>query len=274
MVTHEPFPATITITESHPHLSEGSLALKIRTDPVPIEQSRHLSCTLDESQREENPLWKWSTPDGCLDFLVPCSADGIPLTDDLDNVNRAQSSNFQYTPRYQIMERIIPLSCIDHISRGGDAWDVLRQSMGENDLGCRCDLKIHGFSDRLLRFDVISFNSISQCQSDSKAQKMRYSYAVVDFIKSSISWIVKADGILDNESRSADDQASLGNYTSEQVMSSLNSLVVWDRERREIGVEGWIDCFSICLEEYLSLGVPTARKDYKPVVKKKHARTF
>jgi hypothetical protein len=145
--------------------------------------------------------------------------------------------------------------------------------MGENDLGCRCDLKIHGFSDRLLRFDVISFNTISQIESGSKAQKMRYSYAVVDFIRSSISCTIKADDTLDNESRAANDQTSLGNYTSENVMSSLNSLVMWDRERREMGVEGWKDCFSTCLEEYLSLGVPNARKDYKPVAKKKNARS-
>ena len=44
--------------------------------------------------------------------------------------------------------------CSDHVSRGGDAWDILRNSTGANDLGCKCDVKIHGSAGRLLRFDL------------------------------------------------------------------------------------------------------------------------
>jgi hypothetical protein len=178
-----------------------------------------------------------------------------------------QPASTQNGHQYHIMERIIPLSSIDHISRGGDAWDVLRHSVGQEDLGCQCDLKIHGFSDRLLRFDVIGFcNSSRSSKSNYKA---RQSFAVVDFLRSSVSFMTNKKGTHENDGLNADAQWDLGNYTKENVMTKLNSLVMWDRERRETGVDGWADCFASCLEEYLSLGVASVGKNFIPVVKKK-----
>ena len=269
VITHEPFPATITIVESHPDLPVGSLALQIRTDPCPIEKSRHLSCTFDDSDGNQNEHEKWSTPDGALDFTIPCTSDGTVLPS-TDNTTSEQSTDNQSIPQHQIMERIIPLSSIDHVSRGGDAWDVLRESMGENDLGCNCDLKIHGFSDRLLRFDVIGFN----VNIPSKEPTIRYSFAVVDFIRKSISHISQNDDKLDASGASKEQSNPPGTYNIDEVLTVLNSLVMWERERRELGVEGWTDCFTNCLDEYLSLGVPSTQKESNPVVKKKRHHEF
>ncbi|KAL3788022.1 hypothetical protein ACHAWO_009063 [Cyclotella atomus] len=248
-VTYEPFPATITIVESHPDLSVGSLALRIRTDPIPTEQARQLSSVLDDNNKDKNTPWE--TPDGALDFSIPCDSEGNVINDDKED------SQPSIEHQYQIMERIIPISSIDHIFRGGDAWDVLRQSMGDEDLGFKCDLKIHGFSDRLLRFDVVGFGN--QSINGSDAPKMRHSFAVVDFLRSSVAYVTEKND-QDNDALSADAQWEIGNYTSENVMSNLNSLVTWDRERRETGVESWANCFATFLKECLSLGVPNAGK--------------
>lgn len=258
-LVHEPFAATISIVESHPDLPVGSLALQIRSDSVCDEQTRHLSCMVDETLKVENA--PWSTPDGALDFILPCDVDGNVFN------KEEQPAATQNGHQYHIMERIIPLSSIDHISRGGDAWDVLRHSVGQEDLGCQCDLKIHGFSDRLLRFDVIGFcNSSRSSKSNYKA---RQSFAVVDFLRSSVSFMTNKKDAHENDGLNANDQWDLGNYTKENVMAKLNSLVMWDRERRKTGVDGWADCFASCLEEYLSLGVASVGKNFIPVVKKK-----
>eukprot|EP00956_Cyclotella_meneghiniana_P028317 scaffold65317_cov49-Cyclotella_meneghiniana.AAC.4 len=252
-VTYEPFPATITVIESHPHVSSDSLALQIRTDPVPLELTRRLSGFL-ERQRDENNLW--NTPDGALDFMWECDSDGNVL----DNDSGMESTDCQF----KIMERIIPLSSIDHISRGGDAWDVLRQSVGQEDLGCRCDLKVHGFSNRLLRFDVIGFGNHNS--DENHALKLRQSFAVVDFFRSSMSRITENDQ--EDGGQSIEDQWKRGHYTVENIMVKLNDLVMWHREQRETGVEGWADCFITFIEEIFSLGVPSKGKKFIPVKKK------
>lgn len=257
-VSYKPFSATITIVESHAHLPVGSLALQIRTDPIPIEQTRHLSCVFDDDNKEEYALW--TTPDGALDFLLPCDSKGNLQSSDTNPDDESTSS--QDEPLYQIMERVIPLYSIDHISRGGDAWDVLRH--GDKDMGCRCDLKIHGFADILLRFDVISFG---QDNNSNRARKTRHSFAVVDFLRSSVSHTKEIHE--QKRDLTEDDQWELGNYTSENVIMRVNSLIMWDRDRRETGTEGWADCFATCLEEYLSLGVPSAGKKFVLVEKKR-----
>jgi hypothetical protein len=88
---------------------------------------------------------------------------------------------------------------------------------------------------------------------------MRHSFAVVDFLRSSVAYVTEKND-QDNDALSADAQWEIGNYTSENVMSNLNSLVTWDRERRETGVESWANCFATFLKECLSLGVPNAGK--------------
>lgn len=256
-VTYEPFPATITVVESHPDVSADSLALQIRTDPVPVEKTRRLSCVL-ESMRDENNIW--STPDGALDFIRKCDSDGNVL----ENDEVIESSSDCH--KYQIMERIIPLSSIDHISRGGDAWDVLRQSVGQEDLGCRCDMKIHGFANRLLRFDVIGFGN--QNINENQAFKLRQSFAVVDFLRSSMSHITKNDQQDGGQSTSVENQWKRGDYTVENIMMKLNDLVMWHREQRETGVESWADCFVTFIDEIFSLGVPSKGKKFVPVKKK------
>ena len=246
-ISYVPFPATLTIIENHPQLEKGVPALQIRTDPVPIEQTMHLSCAA-----ANDDFGNWITPDGAFDFLIPCDS----------NENHLQPK--ELSPKYQIMERIIPLPSIDHVSRGGDAWDVLRQSTGLNDTGCNCDVKVHGFSDRLLRFDVVNFDiqtQVNGCSgvSHRSGHGRGYSFALVDF-RSSISAIVK--GAINNETQSyyftgSDTRGESNNesYTPENVIDKLNSLVLWDRERREMGVNSWKNSLFSCMEECLSLGV-------------------
>ena len=260
-ITYEPFPATITIVESHSHLLVGSYALQIRTKPVPVESTRRLSCILDNDKG--NMKTHWTTPDGALDFVLPSDSEGNILANGKESEQSTSCERFDC--KHCIMERIIPLSSIDHISRGGDAWDVLRQSAGEEDLGCRCDLKIHGFSDRVLRFDVVGFGN--QNNKENNADNKRQSFAMVDFLRSSMSSFTNKDN-KEDEGISTDAQWDLGNYTKENVMTKMNSLVMWDRDRRETGVEGYADCFSTFVEECCSLGVPSSGKKFVPVTKK------
>jgi hypothetical protein len=144
---------------------------------------------------------------------------------------------------YQIMERYIPLASIDHVSRGGDAWDVLRQSTGEDDMGCRCDVKIHGFSDRLLRFDVVNFDE-GENGTDRKGG-IRYSFANPYLMQSSItaSTNSRADTLFNQEAKFTNDH-----YSVENVISDLNHLVISDYKRRKSGIESlmnkmssWVD---------------------------------
>ena len=264
-ITYEPFPATMTIVESHPQLLVGSYALQIRTEPVPIESTRQLSCILDNEK--ENMNTQWSTPDGAFDSVLPCDSEGNNIV--ANETESEESTNCEISEyKYRIMERIIPLSSIDHISRGGDAWDVLRQSAGEEDLGCRCDLKIHGFSDRVLRFDVVGFGN----QNNKENIKRKQSFAMVDFLRSSVSSVANKDS-QEDEGLSANVQWDLGNYTKENIMTKMNNLVMWDRDRRETGVEGYVDCFSNFMEECCSLGVPSSGKKFVPVIKKKKITT-
>ena len=140
--------------------------------------------------------------------------------------------------KYKIMERHIPLSSIDHVSRGGDAWDVLRASTGEDDLGCRCDVKIHGFSDRLLRFDVVTFDGLAN--GNSTKGGFRYSFVSPDFMKSSASSKnSKAESLLNQEEANVD-------YSPGNVVSELNHVVMMDRERRKSGsIEALMNTLSL-----------------------------
>jgi hypothetical protein len=269
-ITYEPFPATLTFIESHPHLDEGTPALQIRTDAVPIDQTMHPSCAAILGGDDDVP-WQWSTPDGALDFLIPCDASGtISLGSDIIEMNNNTSygtARQMCKAQYQIMERIIPLTSIDHVSRGGDAWDVLRQSLGENDLGCRCDVKIHGYADRLLRFDVVNFDIPSSetygAVSRKTSEKLKYSFADVDFFRSSISHIVKSsdDTAFDSyTTATVHDTLKGGRCTSDNVIAKLNSIVLYYREKRETGVIGWKNFFSTWIEECLSLGESSTGK--------------
>jgi hypothetical protein len=165
--------------------------------------------------------------------------------------------------KYKIMERYIPLSSIDHVSRGGDAWDVLRASTGEEDLGCKCDVKIHGFSDRLLRFDVVNFDGL--VNDNSTKRGVRYSFVSPEFMKSSAasSKNSKAESLLNREA-SAD-------YSPGNVISELNHVVMMDRERRKsCSIEALMNTVSLWADEVFGLGVPTTGKDSTPVATNGH----
>lgn len=210
---YTPIPASITLIFSHPEL-DGKGALRVRTEPVPLESVQNMFCP---------------TPDGVLDCAIPCDCNGNVLETDYSD--------------YQIMERYIPLASIDHVSRGGDAWDVLRQSTGEDDMGCRCDVKIHGFSDRLLRFDVVNFDE-GENGTDRKGG-IRYSFANPYLMQSSItaSTNSRADTLFNQEAKFTNDH-----YSVENVISDLNHLVISDYKRRKSGIESlmnkmssWVD---------------------------------
>lgn len=221
---YNPLPASISLVRSHPEL-EGKGALRVRTEPVHLETIQNVSCP---------------TPD-VLDCVIPCDCNGNVLETDYSE--------------YQIMERYIPLASIDHVSRGGDAWDVLRQSTGEDDMGCRCDVKIHGFSDRLLRFDVVNFDEGEKNGNVMKNGK-RYSFANPG-----------ADSLL-NQNQEA--KFTSDNYSSENVISVLNYLVFSDRERRKSGIESLMNTISSWVDEVCGLGAPTAGKDSSPVTKSRN----
>ena len=225
---YNPIPASMTLVVSdHPKL-EGQTALRVRTEPLSLETIQTISC---------------QTPDGVLDCVIPCDCNG--------NVLKTGPSE------YQIMERYIPLALIDHVSRGGDAWDVLRQSTGEDDMGCNCDLKIHGFSDRLLRFDVVDFNE-GESGNFTKGG-IRYSFANPDFRNSSITTSMNSR---ETSLRNQEAKFIGGNYSLENVISDLNYLVLSDRKRRKSGIEYLMNNVSSWVDEVCGLGVtPTEGKD-------------
>ncbi len=294
-VTYVPFPATLTIVETHAEVHDNNLpALCIRTDAVPLDQILHLSCVRWNSPSTPSSAPAvGGTPDGVLDFLIPCDENGKPLPSSKTSPQNQLSSTTE-PPEYRIMERIIPLVSIDHVSRGGDAWDVLRQSTGENDCGCKCDVKIHGFSDRLLRMDVVSFDPNGRGfgfgdfgGGDSgggtkgtlkMTTALRRTFVGVDLLRSSISGVMGRGpngsgnsasnnhrGCVVTEKDSEKMLRSFESYTPENVIILLNNLVTWDRERRATGVESWSSYFTTFAEEYLGLGAPKAGKDSIPV---------
>mmetsp|Transcript_8488 Transcript_8488/g.13948 ORF Transcript_8488/g.13948 Transcript_8488/m.13948 type:complete len:426 (-) Transcript_8488:786-2063(-) len=223
IAVYNAIPASMTLVLSHPKL-EGEIALRVRTEPLPLETIQTISC---------------QTPDGVLDCVIPCDCNGAALETTGDS-------------EYQIMERYIPLAHIDHVSRGGDAWDVLRQSTGEDDMGCNCDLKIHGFSDRLLRFDVVDFD---EGTSDNFSKGgIRYSFANPDFRNSSITTSMNS-----REASLRNQQANFigGNYSLENVISDLNYLALSDRKRRKAGIKYLLTNVSSWVDEVCGLGVPT-----------------
>jgi len=257
-MTHVPFPATLTLIDSHPHLAEGTLALRVCTEPVPTDETMHLSCTATSAD------WKWNTPDGAMDFLLPADSNGKVMSSNPKGVKC--NSNQEVTPTkdkmssppYQIMERIIPISSIDHVSRGGDAWDILRQSTGIDDHGCSCDVKIHGFSDRLLRFDLVNFDTLQSNGANDCG--LGHNFAGVDF--SEFSSAGAANNSLGGEGHHVDIAPKnkttwrrFDTYTAENVISTLNSIVTQERRARKSGVASWKRGFTRYLEEYLSLGV-------------------
>mmetsp|Transcript_36683 Transcript_36683/g.76988 ORF Transcript_36683/g.76988 Transcript_36683/m.76988 type:complete len:507 (+) Transcript_36683:194-1714(+) len=260
-ITHVPFPATLTIINSHPHLAEGTVALRVRTDPVPTDETMHLSCAGAATS------WEWRTPEGAFDFALPADSNGKiikqKVTTDESKGGEYSSSNSQlatptksnttsYSP-YQIMERIIPISSIDHVSRGGDAWDILRQSSGLNDHGCRCDVKIHGFSDRLLRFDVVNFDSMRSAGIDDDGGRLGHSFT--DFSRNDKGSHAMIDPNSNNSAQCGSQQHA-HSYTTDNVISKLNSIVLLQRVARKTGLAYWMSSVTRWTEEYCSLGAP------------------
>ena len=228
---YSPIPASITLMDGTAANYEGNSVLRVRTEPTSIETIQTISC---------------QTPDGVLDCVIPCDCNGNELETEYSE--------------YQIMERYIPLTSIDHVSRGGDAWDVLRQSTGEDDMGCKCDVKIHGFSDRVLRFDVVNFDEGENDNTVTTATKhagIRYSYVVPDFMTS-----IKASTNSRTDSLSNNQQECIStNYSTENVISDLNYLVLSDREQRKSGIEYLVNNVSSLMDEVCGLGTPTDDKD-------------
>jgi len=216
------FPATLSLIDQ---LDIGKLALFIRTGPIAKKETSHIQLC---------------TPDQCIDSVLPCNSMGGIIKE----TNASE---------YQIMERIIPISSIEHVSQsdGIDSWDVLRQSTGVNDLGCACDVKVHGFSDRLLRFDLAYDNQSSvQSSKFNRAASLRYSFAPVDFTKSiSVASSTKRESTSHARSDSINDPG----HTKESIVNALNSIVMWDRQVHKSST--WMDRLTSFLEEFLSLGV-------------------
>ena len=46
----------MTLTDSHPHLEQGTFALRVRTEPIPTDQTMHLSCAAATGDRDS--LWE------------------------------------------------------------------------------------------------------------------------------------------------------------------------------------------------------------------------
>ena len=233
------FLATLTLIDSHPKLEEGKLALMVRTGPIAKEES----CSIE-----------WNKPDGVIDALLPANSMGGIIKDSNNGGNKVAEA------QYNIMERMIPIASIDHISRGGDAWDVLRQSTGVNDLGCKCDVKIHGFNDRLLRFDVVEFDNGRQQNSQhrtmvKKIAPLTYGFAGVNFSRLSISSppasVNEQHGAHDDDMETT--QSSYA-YTTENVIDKLNAIVLWDNQVQKTGLSSWLNGITNALEECLSLG--------------------
>jgi len=218
------FPATLSLNDQ---FDTGKLALVIRTIPIAKEKTTHM---------------KWSTPNQCIDSILACNS--------LGGIIKESESE------YQIMERIIPISSIEHVSQsdGIDSWDVLRESTGVNDLGCACDIKVHGFSDRLLRFDLADKGVSNQRIKFNRAVSLRYSFAPVDFSKS-ISIASSTNGEkLEGKSHAHSDSNNDNNvHTKESIVNALNSILMWDRQAHKSN--NWMDRLTSFLEEFLSLGV-------------------
>ena len=225
------FPATLSLNDQ---FDTGKLALFIRTVPIAKSETSHI---------------KWSTPDQCIDSILACNS--------LGGIIKESESE------YQIMERIIPISSIEHVSQsdGVDSWDVLRQSTGVNDLGCACDVKVHGFSDRLLRFDLADKGVSNQRIKFNRAVSLRYSFAPVDFTKS-ISIASSTNGEpgqhddLDNSNKDRVNSNSNNDnnvHTKESIVNALNTIVNWDRQVHKSST--WMNRLTSFLEEFLSLGV-------------------
>ena len=87
-------------------------------------------------------------------------------------------------------------------------------------------MKIHGFCERLLRFDVVEFDAAVPRPSAARGEE---------------------------ESRGAADHAADG------VIDRLNSIVLWDREARRKGCASWTSSLGEWLEEVLSLGAPIVK---------------
>ena len=229
------FPATLSLIDQ---IDTGKLALIIRTGPIAKKETSHIQLC---------------TPDQCIDSVLPCNSMG-------GIVKESQTNESDY----QIMERIIPISSIEHVSQsdGIDSWDVLRQSTGVNDLGCACDIKIHGFSDRLLRFDLVDdmqqhnqSNSGQQQAAIKRAASLRYSFAPVDFTKSiSVASSTNRETVQHDSTSHARSASNNGDvHTKESIVNSLNSIVMWDRQVHKSNT--WMDRLTSFLEELLSLGV-------------------
>ena len=235
------FLATVTLIDSHPKLEEGKLALMVRTGPI---------------SKEESSI-KWNKPDGVIDALLPANSMG-GIIKDSNNGNKVAEA------QYNIMERMIPIASIDHISRGGDAWDILRQSTGVNDLGCKCDVKIHGFNDRLLRFDVVEFDNGRQ-QNSQKMAPLRYSFAGVKFhgYHSHLQHSKEQHDAHDDDMETT--QSSYA-YTTENVIETLNAIVLWDNQRQKTGLSSWLNGITNALEECLSLGAYEVEDENDPHV--------
>lgn len=244
MMTHVPFPASLSLVDC-PQMGDGKLALRVRTGPIPKEQIMHLSCASAAVDGGEG-TWEWSTPDGALDVLLPADSSGAIRQKPGDTTTNS-------TCKFQIMERSIPIDAIDHVSQGGDAWDVLRQSTGENDFGCRCDVKVHGFSDRLLKFDVVDTNDSVQSSATDHRSRLRYSFAGVDF--SSFSLTAGANNKAAADSGAGKNGRLSNNTTPESIIKQLNCVVEWNRQARKQSVASWMLRLSHLFEECLGLGV-------------------
>ena len=97
-VEYVPVPATLNITRTHARLPDGTLAIQVRSAPMPRGQ------VFPEGD------WCWDAPSsGALDFLVPVDAEGNELaaiTSISDGLDDGDANEYEY-----IVERIIPISC-------------------------------------------------------------------------------------------------------------------------------------------------------------------
>lgn len=244
-VAYVPIPATLDIISTHSMLPEDTLAIQVRSVPMPRDK---ISPTDD---------WCWDTPSsGALDFCVPVDTEGNELaaiaciSDGLGDGN-ASAGEYEY-----IVERIIPISSIDHVSRGGDAWDILRNSTGENDLGCKCDVKIHGSTGRLLRFDLVAFGDSVSCNG---RQHSAAGFGL-DFT-SSISAITDQCGhCVHTDDRNSHDRirrntTEIEKYSTDSVIQMLSSIILWELEVRGSGASGWSSYLVHLFDELCAYGV-------------------
>ena len=133
--------------------------------------------------------------------------------------------------------------------------------------GCKCDVKIHGFNDRLLRFDVVEFDNGRQQNSQKMAPLLRYNFAGVNFSRLSISSppasVNEQHGAHDDDMETT--QSSYA-YTTENVIETLNAIVLWDNQRQKTGLSSWLNGITNALEECLSLGAYEVEDENDPHV--------